>query len=99
MVAGGHSFLAQLWVDSRRGPHAVKLAAAADAAVLDVKATTDARLPVVRHDVSVPPTLAVVTNQSPRIVTATVLNCVCADGTPLRCTVVGGKHVRDAVIV
>ena len=48
--AGEHSFLAQLWVDSRRGPHAVKLAAAADAAVLDVKATTDARLPVVRHD-------------------------------------------------
>ena len=45
------SFLAQLWVDLRRGPHAVKLAAAADAAVLDVEAATDARLPVVRHDV------------------------------------------------
>ena len=51
MVAGEHSFLAQLWVDSRRGPHAVKLAAAADAAVLDVEAATDASLPVVRHDV------------------------------------------------
>ena len=43
----------QLWVDLRRGPHAVKLAAAADAAVLDVEAATDASLPVVRHDVNV----------------------------------------------
>ena len=50
MLVAGAKLLAQLQVDSRRGPHAVKLAAAADAAVLDVKATTDARLPVVRHD-------------------------------------------------
>ena len=51
MLVAGAKLLAQLQDDSRRGPHAVKLAAAADAAVLDVEAATDASLPVVRHDV------------------------------------------------
>ena len=49
MVAGA-KLLAQLPVDSRRGPHAVKLAAAADAAVLDVAAAAETNRPVVRHD-------------------------------------------------
>ena len=40
----------QLWVDLRRGPHAVKLDAAADAAVLDVAAAAETDRPVVRHD-------------------------------------------------
>ena len=51
MLVAGAKLLAQLPVDSRRGPHAVKLAAAADAAVLDVAAAAETRFPVVRHDV------------------------------------------------
>ena len=49
MVAGA-KLLAQLQVDSRRGPHAVKLHAAADAAVLDLEAAAETSLPGVRHE-------------------------------------------------
>ena len=50
MLVAGAKLLAQLQVDSRRGPHAVKLAAAAHAAVLDLAAAAETNRPVVRHD-------------------------------------------------
>ena len=44
-----HAVLARLMVRGTRGAHAVKLDAAADAAVLDLAAAADSRLPLARH--------------------------------------------------
>ena len=44
-----HAVSARLVVRGTRGAHAVKLDAAADAAVLDLAAAADSRLPLARH--------------------------------------------------